>query len=132
MTPVKEAPRSRRLVQRSEQRRKSDKRIAVQPRAVQDLLIDLFLETRGKSPQRIILDLDATDDPVHGEQEGRFFHGYYGHYCYLPLYIVCGDSVLWAELRPSNIDASKGSVEALTRIVARIRERFPRVEILVR
>lgn len=108
------------------------KRIAVQPRAVQDLLIDLFLETRGKSPQRIILDLDATDDPVHGEQEGRFFHGYYGHYCYLPLYIVCGDSVLWAELRPSNIDASKGSVEALTRIVARIRERFPRVEILVR
>lgn len=108
------------------------KRIAVQPQAIQDLLIDLFLETQRRSPRRIILDLDATDDPVHGEQEGRFFHGYYGHYCYLPLYIISGDSVLWAELRPSNIDASKGSVEALTRIVAKIRQRFPRVELLVR
>lgn len=108
------------------------KRIAYLPEAIKDLLIDLFLETLGKRPKRIVLDLDATDDPVHGEQEGRFFHGYYGHYCYLPLYIVCGDSVLWAELRPSNIDASKGSVEALQRIVSRIRKRFPHIEVVVR
>lgn len=108
------------------------RRIAWRPEAIEDLLIDLFLETLGKHPKRIVLDFDATDDPVHGEQERRFFHGYYGHYCYLPLYVVSGDSVLWAQLRPSNIDASKGSVEALQRIVSRIRRRFPRVEILVR
>lgn len=108
------------------------KRIAVDPEAVENLLVDLFLETQPSKPKRFILDLDATDDPVHGEQEGRFFHGYYGHYCYLPLYIVCGDSVLWSELRPSNIDAAKGAEEALARIVSRIRQRFPAVEILVR
>ena len=108
------------------------KRIAVDPAAVENLLVDLFLETQSNSPKRFVLDLDATDDPVHGEQEGRFFHGYYGHYCYLPLYIVCGDSVLWSELRPSNIDASKGVEKALERIVTRIRQRFPEVEILVR
>ena len=108
------------------------KRIEVKREAIQDLLIDLFVETQPASAKRFILDLDATDDPVHGDQEGRFFHGYYGHYCYLPLYIACGDSILWAELRPSNIDASKGSVEALARIVPKIRQRFPAVEILVR
>lgn len=108
------------------------KRIEVRQEAIEDLLIDLFVETQPASSERFILDLDATDDPVHGEQEGRFFHGYYGHYCYLPLYIACGDSILWAELRPSNIDASKGCVEALERIVTRIRQRFPRVGILVR
>ncbi|MEO7794077.1 MAG: IS1380 family transposase, partial [Thermoanaerobaculia bacterium] len=108
------------------------KRIEAQPEAIEDLLIDLFVESQPRSSKRFILDLDATDDPVHGEQEGRFYHGYYGHYCFLPLYIACGDSILWAELRPSNIDAWKGSVEALTRIVARIRKRFPRVEILIR
>jgi hypothetical protein len=108
------------------------KRIAVIPEAVQDLLIDLFVETLPPSPERVILDLDATDDPVHGTQEGRFFHGYYSEYCYLPLYIVCGDSVLWAQLRRSNIDASEGAVVALARIVERIRQRHPSVKILVR
>jgi len=108
------------------------KRIEVRKEAIEDLLIDLFVEIQPASSKRFILDLDATDDPVHGEQEGRFFHGYYGHYCYLPLYIACGDSILWAELRPSNIDASKGCVEALERIVTRIRQRFAQVEILVR
>jgi hypothetical protein len=109
-----------------------DKRIEVRPEAIADLLIDLFVEIQPASPERFILDLDATDDPVHGEQEERFFHGDYGHYCYLPLYIACGDSILWTELRPSNIDASKGCVEALERIVTRTRERFSQVEILVR
>jgi hypothetical protein len=108
------------------------KRIEVKTEAITDLLIDLFVETQASSAKRFILDLDATDDPVHGEQEGRFFHGYYGHYCFLPLYIACGDSILWAELRPSNIDAAKGSIEALERVVGRVRRRFPRVEILVR
>ena len=108
------------------------KRIEVKTGAIEDLLIDLFVETQPAASKRFILDFDATDDPVHGDQEGRFFHGYYGHYCYLPLYVACGDSILWAELRPSNIDASKGSVEALERIVGRIRRRFPKVEILVR
>jgi hypothetical protein len=79
-----------------------------------------------------VLDLDATDDPLHGQQEGRFFHGYYRHYCYLPLYIFCGEFVLWAELRRSDIDASAGSVEALGAIVSRIRARWPEVEIWIR
>ncbi len=81
---------------------------------------------------RIVLDLDATDDPLHGQQEGRFFHGYYRHYCYLPLYIFCGELLLWAELRRSDIDASAGSVEALETIVGRIRARWPDVEIWIR
>ena len=84
------------------------------------------------SPKQIVLDLDATDDPLHGEQEGRFFHGYYGHYCYLPLYIFCGEFLLCARLRPSNIDASAGSVEELKRIVKQIRSVWPGVHILVR
>ena len=74
-----------------------------------------FLRAHERPPGRIILDLDASDDPVHGEQEGRFFHGYYGHYCYLPLYIFCGNFLLCARLRPSNIDASAGAVGELER-----------------
>ena len=77
------------------------------------------------------MDLDATDDPLYGEQEGRFFHGYYRHYCYLPLYIFCGGFVLWSELRRSDLDGSAGSVEALERIVGQIRERWPAVEIWI-
>ena len=80
----------------------------------------------------IILDLDATDDPVHGEQEGRFFHGYYDCYCYLPLYVFCGRHLLAAKLRRANIDASAGSVEEVARSVAHIRRRWPLVRILVR
>jgi Transposase DDE domain group 1 len=76
--------------------------------------------------------LDATDDPVHGEQEGRFFHGYYGQYCYLPLYVFCNGFVLWAQLRRSNIDASEGSVEVLERIVGYLRQAWPEVKIIVR
>ena len=76
--------------------------------------------------------LDATDDPLHGNQEGRFFHGYYKNYCYLPLYIFCGEHLLCARLRPSNRDASAGSVEELTRIVGQIRQRWPQVRLVVR
>ncbi len=100
--------------------------------AIEDGFVDHFLDAHARPPSRIVLDLDATDDPLHGEQEGRFFHGYYRHYCYLPLYIFCGGFVLWSELRRSNIDASAGSVEALERIVGRIRARWPEVEIWIR
>jgi hypothetical protein len=100
--------------------------------AIPSVFIDHFLDAHGRPPARIVLDLDATDDPLHGQQEGRFFHGYYRHYCYLPLYIFCGEFVLWAELRRSDIDASAGSVEALGAIVSRIRARWPEVEIWIR
>jgi hypothetical protein len=96
------------------------------------LFTRLFLRANRESPGLLVLDLDATDDPVHGHQEGRFFHGYYGHYCYLPLYVFCGESLLWAQLRPSNIDGSFGSVDALKLIVGTIREKWPEVMILVR
>jgi len=107
-------------------------KIAHNPEAVEHLLVDLFLEAHKRPPKRIVLDLDATDDPVHGDQEGRFFHGYYDGYCYLPLYIFCGRHLLAAKLRRSNIDASAGSVEQVARIVARIRARWPRARILLR
>ena len=73
-----------------------------------------------------MLDLDATDDPIHGHQLGRFFHGYYKNYCYLPLYIFCGDHLLCARLRPSDIDAAAGALKQLQRIVAQIRQAWPR------
>jgi hypothetical protein len=100
--------------------------------AISAVFIDHFLAAHATPPERIVLDLDATDDPLHGQQEGRFFHGYYRQYCYLPLYIFCGEFLLWAELRRSDIDASAGSVEALTQIVGRIRARWPEVEIWIR
>jgi hypothetical protein len=92
----------------------------------------VFLQAHRQAPREIILDLDATDDPLHGEQEGRFFHGYYGHYCYLPLYIFCGEMLLCARLRVSNIDGAAGSQEELQRIVRQIREAWPEVQIIVR
>jgi hypothetical protein len=100
--------------------------------AIERLLVDLFLEAHRTAPREIVLDLDATDDPLHGHQEGRFFHGYYDGYCYLPLYIFCGSHLLLAKLRRSNIDASAGAVEEVTRIVGQIRARWPRVEIVLR
>lgn len=108
------------------------KKIALDFAAVDRLLVQLFLDALEQEPQELVLDLDCTDDPVHGNQEGRFFHGYYGHYCYLPLYIVCGEHVLCARLRPSNIDAGAGAVEELKRIVAQIRQRWPKVKIILR
>jgi hypothetical protein len=108
------------------------KKVVADPEGMDRLLVRIFLESYRQPPQRIWLDLDATDDPLHGEQEGRFFHGYYRHYCYLPLYIFCGEHLLCARLRPSNIDASKGSVAELTRIVDQIRARWPDTEIVIR
>jgi hypothetical protein len=95
-------------------------------------LVDLFLEAHKRPPKQIAIDLDATDDPLHGQQEGRFFHGYYSCYCYLPLYVFCGRHLLAALLRPSNIDASAGALEEVARIVERIRQAWPRVRILLR
>src|SRR5919199_1669990 len=100
--------------------------------ALERLFVDLFLEAHRTAPKQIILDLDATDDPLHGHQEGRFFHGYYDCWCYLPLYVFCGRHLLAAKLRRANIDASAGAVEEVARIVAQIRARWPRVRILLR
>jgi hypothetical protein len=108
------------------------RRIGHDPRAIEGLFVDLFLEAHGKPPERIVLDLDATDDPLHGHQEGRFFHGYYDCHCYLPLYIFCDRHLLAAKLRRSNIDASAGATEEIARIVAQIRVGWPQVEILLR
>jgi hypothetical protein len=99
---------------------------------VDALLVDVFLEQHKRAPGQIVLDLDATDIPLHGHQEGRFFHGYYDNYCYLPLYVFCGRDLLLARLRRSNIDASAGAVEAIAGIVARIRRKWPRVRIILR
>jgi hypothetical protein len=99
---------------------------------IEGLFGDLFLEAHQSPPQRIILDLDATDDPLHGHQEGRFFHGYYDCYCYLPLYIFCGAHLLAAKLRRADIDGSAGAVEETARIVTRIRTRWPEVRIVLR
>ena len=108
------------------------KKIVADPNAIDRLLVNLFLEAHAKPPKEIILDMDATDDPLHGAQEGRFYHGYYGHYCYLPLYITCGEHVLCCRLRPANIDASYGSLDELKRIVPQIRAAWPRTRILLR
>jgi hypothetical protein len=107
-------------------------KISHNPIAIKRLLVDLFLDAHERPPQQIILDLDATDDPVHGEQEGRFFHGYYNCYCYLPLYVFCGRHLLAAKLRPASMDAAAGAAQEMARIVAQIRRRWPHVHILVR
>ena len=107
-------------------------RISHDGAAIEALFVDLFLDAHRRAPEQIVLDLDATDDPLHGHQEGRFFHGYYDCFCYLPLYVFCGRHLLAAKLRRSNIDASAGAVEEVARIVARIRKRWPRARILFR
>src|SRR5438477_1488994 len=107
-------------------------KISYSPEALDELLVDLFLEAHRQAPREIVLDLDATDTPLHGRQEARFFHGYYGHYCYLPLYVFCGDHLLCVRLRPSNIDASAGSLEEVQRIVRQIRAQWPKTRIILR
>jgi hypothetical protein len=113
------------------------KKITANCSAIEDLLVEQFLAAHRQPahrqpPARIVLDLDATDDPVHGNQLGAFFHGYYRHYCFLPLYIFCGEHVLCARLRPSNIDASAGALTQIKRIVQRIRAAWPAVQIILR
>jgi hypothetical protein len=100
--------------------------------AIERLFVELFLESYGRVPRQIVLDLDATDDPLHGAQEGRFFHGYYDSYCYLPLYIFCGRHLLAAKLRRANVDAAAGAVEEVERLVSQIRARWPKVRIVLR
>jgi hypothetical protein len=108
------------------------KKVVINPEAVDQLLVKVFVESHAEALAEIVLDLDATDDPLYGKQEGRFFHGYYGNYCYLPLYIFSGEALLGARLRPSNIDASAGCVEELERIVKQLREAWPEVKITIR
>jgi len=100
--------------------------------SIDELLLDLFVEGFATAPEEIVLDLDATDLPLHGSQEDRFFHGYYGHYCYLPLYIMSGNQVLRARLRPANQDASAGSWKEVQPVVSRLRKQWPEVKIVVR
>ena len=108
------------------------KKIRWDSEAIDRLLVEVFVEAQQHEPAEIILDIDATDTPLHGQQEGRFFHGYYGHYCYLPLYMFSGQHILCARQRVSNQDAAEGSVAELERIVAQIREEWPQVSIIVR
>lgn len=108
------------------------KKITVDPESIDALLVDLFLEADPQAPEQIVLDVDATDDILYGRQEGRFYHGYYRDYCYLPLYVFCGEHLLCARLRTSNSDASAGSLEELEPLVRRIRRRWPAVKIVLR
>ena len=108
------------------------KKIGLDTGAVDRLLVDLFVQAHARAPEQIVLDLDATDDRIHGHQEGRFYHGYYGDYCYLPLYIFCGEFLLCARLRASDSEASTGTVEELERLVGQLRGVWPGVPILVR
>ena len=107
-------------------------KISHNPVAIQNLLVDVFLEAHARPPKQIILDLDATDDPLHGMQEGRFFNAYYDCYCYLPLYVFCGPHLLVAKLRGANVDAAAGAVEEVARLVRRIRAAWPATRILLR
>ena len=107
-------------------------RIVADPEAIERLMAEVFLDSFDEAPEQVVLDFDATDNPLHGEQENRFFHGYYGCYCYLPLYVFCGRHILCAKLRPSDRDASAGSLEVLESLVEQIRDRWGDVEILVR
>jgi len=108
------------------------KRIVYDTAAIDRFFVSAFIQAHTVAPQRIVLDLDTTDDAIHGGQEGRFFHGYYGSYCYLPLYIFCGEFLLCARLRRSNIGPAEGTVDELERIVAQIRQSWPEVAITIR
>ncbi len=108
------------------------RRIGHDREAMERLFVDLYLDAHAAAPARIMLDLDATDDRVHGTQEGRFYHGYYKSYCYLPLYITCGRHLLAAKLRPANIDGAAGARKEVARTVAQIRKHWPRLEIVLR
>jgi len=108
------------------------KKVVARHREIESFFVETFLGLHRRPPKEIVLDLDATDDPIHGHQLGRFFHGYYNNYCYLPLYIFCGEHLLCAKLRPSDIDGAAGSLKQLAKIVEQIRRRWPKVRIMVR
>jgi hypothetical protein len=108
------------------------KKITFWKEAVDELLVNVFIESHEKAPAEIVLDMDTTDLPLHGKQEGRFFHGYYDSYCYLPLYVFCGDHVLCARMREANHDAAFGCLQEMQRIVKQIRAAWPEVKIVLR
>ncbi len=108
------------------------KKVHYDAAGIDELLVQIFLEAHSEAPQEIVIDLDATDLPLHGHQEQRFFHGFYNHYCYLPLYIVCGEHLLGVRLRPANIDARAGSLEETEHIVGQIRRAWPHTRIILR
>lgn len=107
------------------------RKINADPAKIAALLLEEGVKAIARKARVIVLDFDATDDPIHGNQEGRFFHGYYGHHCYLPLYCFCGDIPLWAELRKSDIDAARGTLAALQQIVPALRERFGKELVII-
>ena len=120
-------------LERSRETPDAYRKIAHDGAAIEKLLVDMFLKYHENAPEEIVLDLDATDDPLHGEQEGRFFHGYYACYCYLPLYVFCGDHLLVAKLRKADVDASAGDQpDEIGRVVRQIRARWPKVRIVLR
>jgi Transposase DDE domain group 1 len=100
--------------------------------AIDRVLVDVFLQAHAEPPQEIVMDLDTTDLPLHGHQEQRFFHGFYYHYCYLPLYILCGEHLLGVRLRPADIDTSAGALAEVERIIKQIRQSWPEVRIILR
>jgi hypothetical protein len=108
------------------------RKVVYDAQAIERFFVDAFLDAHPRPLHEVVLDLDATDDPIHGTQEGRFFHGYYGNYCYLPLYIFAGDFLLCARLRTSDVDAAAGALEEVQRLVARIRERWPDTRLVLR
>jgi hypothetical protein len=108
------------------------KKVVARHRDIENFFVEMFLSLHPTPPKEIVLDFDATDDPIHGHQLGRFFHGYYDGYCYLPLYIFCGEHLLCAKLRPSDIDGAAGSAKQLAKIVEQIRRAWPTVRIIVR
>lgn len=108
------------------------KKITFWKDGMDELMVSLFLESYQQAPPEIVLDIDTTDLPLHGKQEGRFFHGYYDNYCYLPLYVFCGEQVLCCRLREANRDASAGALNEIRRIVTQIRQRWPKVKIVLR
>jgi hypothetical protein len=108
------------------------KKVVARHRDIENFFVEMFLSLHPVPPKEIVLDFDATDDPIHGHQLGRFFHGYYDGYCYLPLYIFCGGHLLCAKLRPADIDGAAGSVKQLAKIVERIRLAWPKMRIIVR
>jgi hypothetical protein len=108
------------------------KKITFWKEGVDELLVNVFIESHDEAPTEIVLDMDTTDLPLHGKQEGRFFHGYYDNYCYLPLYVFCGDHVLCARMREANHDAAYGCLQEIQRIVKQIRMAWPEVKIVLR
>jgi Transposase DDE domain group 1 len=108
------------------------KKIVAQGEQIDDVMVDVSMECEVQAPAEVVLDVDATDDPLYGKQEGRFFHGYYREYCYLPLYIFWGEYLLCARLRVASEDAASGVVQELERIVKKLRQRWPQVRIIVR